>query len=245
MKESVRLSGAWEEVVTLLQCEFIYSHGTNHGAFCNNYFTTRLPDLPFFIDVDKNRKIPEPRSIQYVPYVLQHNKESIVYATNWKQKDKGTKPLIHEKYSNDDYAIPLTKPLILQHWQVMYVAPTNIEIKDEDPRYNRHTKYKLTKPLILQHWQVVYIAPTNIEIKDENPKYKQSLAHIANNEIFILYWINLIWIYWRLHLFTDCRRDDLVIEAQNSLLLFYLTIHWKQVRSGELLQLPESEQEQR
>ena len=63
MKESVRLSGAWEEVVTLLQCEFIYSHGTNHGAFCNNYFTTTLPDLPFFIDFDKNRKIPEPRSI--------------------------------------------------------------------------------------------------------------------------------------------------------------------------------------
>ena len=67
--------------------------------------------------------------IQYVPYVLQHNKESIVYATNWKQKDKGTKPLIHEKYSNDDYAITLTKPLILQHWQVMYIAPTNIEIQ--------------------------------------------------------------------------------------------------------------------
>ena len=67
--------------------------------------------------------------LQYVPYVLQHNKESIVYATNWKQKDKGTKPLIHEKYSNDNYAITLTKPLILQHWQVMYVAPTNIEIQ--------------------------------------------------------------------------------------------------------------------
>ena len=67
--------------------------------------------------------------LQYVPYVLQHNKERIVYATNWKQKDKGTKPLIHEKYSNDDYAITLTKPLILQHWQVMYIAPTNIEIQ--------------------------------------------------------------------------------------------------------------------
>ena len=31
MKESVRLSWVWEEVVTLLQCELIYSHGTNHG----------------------------------------------------------------------------------------------------------------------------------------------------------------------------------------------------------------------
>ena len=48
-------------------------------------------------------------TLQYGPQVLQHNKESIVYATNWKQKHKGTKPLIHEKYSNDNYAITLTK----------------------------------------------------------------------------------------------------------------------------------------